>query len=63
MVTEREMLVGGMNWEVWIGIYTLLYTKSMVKRLTTEHGKIYSILCDSLYGKKICEKEWICVGM
>ena len=27
MVTEGEMLWGGMGWEVGIGIYTLLYTK------------------------------------
>ena len=39
---------GGMNWNIWIDIYTLLCVKSIVSGKL--HGELSSVLCDDLEG-------------
>ena len=40
---------GGINWEIGIDRYTVLY----IKQITSERRELYSILCKNLYGKRI----------
>jgi len=42
-----------MNWEVGIGIYTKLYTKSIGNKDVVCRKENLLILCDSLYGERI----------
>ena len=61
IVTKGETLWGGMDWEDRIGIYTLLYTKSVCNQdLLYSSGKSskYSIIT---YMRKESEKEYICI--
>lgn len=51
MVTKGETFEGGINWEVGIGIYTLLHKIGNKDLLLLR--EIHSIFCDSSYGKKI----------
>ena len=56
MVTRGETLWGRMDWGLGTGIYTVLYTESIGnQKLLRSSGEIYSILCDGLYGERICK--------
>ena len=44
----------GMNWEIGIDIYTLLYIKQITKEnLFIQHREVCSVICDDLNGKEI----------
>ena len=61
MVTKREMLWGGMNWEVGSGMYTLLFIKLVSNKdllYSTRECTQYSVIT---YMGKEPEKEWIYV--
>ena len=61
MVTKGEMLRGGINWEVAIGIYILLYIKWMSnKDLLNSTGKSTQYYVVTYMGKE-SEKEWMYV--
>ena len=58
MVAKWEILGGGINQEVGIGIYTLLYTTSISNKdltYSTEKSIQYSVI---IYLGKESEKEW-----
>ena len=59
MVTKGEILVGEMDWEVGIGRYTLLHTKSIGKEvLLHSSGKSIQYYVITYMGKEL-EKEWM----
>ena len=61
LVTKGETLGGGINREVGIGIYALLYTKSISnKGLLYNTGKSTHYFTITFMGK-VSEKEWIYV--
>ena len=52
---------GGINWEIGIGIYTLLIL--CIKQITNEnlpHRELYSMLCGNLNEKEIQKRGDIC---
>ena len=63
MVTKGETLEGGMDWEIGIGIYTLLYTKSIGnKDLLYSSGKSIQYFAIVYMGTEY-EKEWLYMHM
>ena len=61
MVTKGETLVGGINWEVGCGIFTLPYTRSMGdKDLLYSIGKPTQYSLMASVGVE-SEKEWMYV--
>ena len=62
MATKGEMLEGGMNWEVGIGICTLLYTKSVGnKDLLYSSWKSIQYSAMAYIGKKYAKSGYICI--
>ena len=58
----KEDKEGGVNWEIGINIYTLLYIKQKTnKDLLYNTGN--SVVCNELYRKKESQKEWICMKL
>ena len=60
MVTNREA-GGGINWEIGIDIYTLLYIKQKMNEdllYSTGYSTQYPVVT---YTGKKTTKEWICV--
>ena len=61
MVTKGEREVGGINWEIGIDIYTLLYIKQITNKdllYSTRNSTQYSVMTYIGIGSK---KEWIYV--
>ena len=61
MITKGETLRGGINWELGIDIYTIVYMECMSnKNLLYNTGKstLYSVVT---YVRKESGKEWIYV--
>ena len=66
----KEGMVVGMNWEIGIGIYTLLgHVHNIMYKIdnwwepTIEHRKLYSMLCGDLIGKESQKRGNICKHM
>ena len=61
MVTKGEREVGGINWEIGIDIYTLLYIKQITNKdllYSTRNSTQYSVMN---YVGKESQQEWIYV--
>ena len=55
MVTGVREEGWGVNWEIGINLYTLLYIKLI--RTYIQHRELYSILSNDLYGKRFQKKD------
>ena len=56
-VENKLMATGGngagINWETGIDTYTLVNTKQVTSKGLSQHRGLYSVLCISLYGRRI----------
>ena len=43
----------GINWDTWIDTYTLVNMKQVTSKGLSQHSGLYSVLCISLYGRRI----------
>ena len=51
--TNLEMLEGGINQELGMNMYTLLYMIDKQQGPNVQHRELYLIFCDNLYEKRI----------